>query len=315
MFDMIWDSDLATSVAFFPQKLEINTASVSGITSDGIFELSKDVSIGYRIYRRPTHIGKVLVVHFHANAETVAHLDHERWNGLDASVISIGYRGYAWSTGSPKLTKLCSDAEACFQKLASVLDGQLKQLPIIFYGRSLGAISAIHLAHLHQSDANVKGLILESGIISFKELPMVKEFVKSMPQVAPMFPMLPDPIGSLKKIASLQLPVLIIHGSADELIPVAQAEQCYQTCPSPLKKLHIVPNGGHNDISFVMGSRYDSLLRDFMVHVTSPPLTAEGVDRLSVKELKRELAIRGADTTGCIEKDDLVALLKSTLTK
>jgi hypothetical protein len=69
MFNAIWDSDMVSNVAFYPQPATQGEGAIAGITRDGVFTIDSEIQIAYRLYSRPQAGTKALVVHFHANAE------------------------------------------------------------------------------------------------------------------------------------------------------------------------------------------------------------------------------------------------------
>ena len=50
------------------------------------------------------------------------------------------------------------------------------------------------------------------------------------------------------KIRSIQMPLLVIHGEWDELIPLQQAVELYEMLPHVERELLIIPGAGHNDL-------------------------------------------------------------------
>jgi fermentation-respiration switch protein FrsA (DUF1100 family) len=59
------------------------------------------------------------------------------------------------------------------------------------------------------------------------------------------------------------MPVLIIHGEADRLVPVAMAQRLFETARRP-KYLYLIPGAGHNDTVVVGGGDYGSRIRHFV---------------------------------------------------
>jgi hypothetical protein len=45
------------------------------------------------------------------------------------------------------------------------------------------------------------GLVIESGLIDLKNLPLVQQLTRAMPQISAVFPMLPDPLNTLDKVS------------------------------------------------------------------------------------------------------------------
>eukprot|EP00300_Choanocystis_sp_HF-7_P021869 c20974_g1_i1.p1 GENE.c20974_g1_i1~~c20974_g1_i1.p1 ORF type:complete len:318 (+),score=51.67 c20974_g1_i1:1-954(+) len=308
--ETLWDSPMVSSVAFHPQQIPRDSAKPD-CARDGVFHVSdpaEDIQIGFRLYRPPAPPTLVLV-YFHANAELVTQINYELFHRLGAFVLAIGYRGYAWSTGSPKLSTLASDASECYSQAEAVLAEEgVQALPRFLFGRSLGCVPTVHLAAQHASQ--LSGVILESGLMDIKGLPFVQQMAMANPQ---MLAMLPDPIQSLRKAEGITDPVLILHGTEDEIIPYNQAEQCYRAIASKTKQLKRVVGATHNDLRFVMGDEYDRTLASFFAGGESARLTSEDVDKMSLKELREAIKSRGLDTTGCIEKPDFQALLKQNL--
>ncbi len=58
-------------------------------------------------------------------------------------------------------------------------------------------------------------------------------------------------------------PTLILHTRHDGLIDVSHAERLAKWCGGPVQ-LEIFEQGNHNDIMFVNGPRYFSLINEFL---------------------------------------------------
>ena len=75
---------------------------------------------------------------------------------------------------------------------------------------------------------------------------------------------------SLERIASLRMPVLVIHGTHDELIPCAEGEALFAAAPGP-KELFLVPGAGHNDVSTIAGPAYTARIRAWLAGLRETP--------------------------------------------
>ena len=64
------------------------------------------------------------------------------------------------------------------------------------------------------------GLLLEAGLISVKDLPMLAPLANMIPGAEMLLPMLPEPVQTLQKLGVSRLPLLLIHG--DREIPRPQ---------------------------------------------------------------------------------------------
>lgn len=134
---------------------------------------SKLITIGYRFYRHPKPDAP-LICYFHGNGEIASEYDslaHEFLN-LPASLLIFEYRGYGWSSpanAAPLFSSLLSDAEKCFSAIPRIFadgPGVTDTPPLILFGRSMGSLLAIHLAH--RFSGKVIGLVIESGMSAMR---------------------------------------------------------------------------------------------------------------------------------------------------
>jgi hypothetical protein len=71
------------------------------------------------------------------------------------------------------------------------------------------------------------------------------------------------PYDNLGKVGGIKVPVMIIHGAQDEVIPVDMARRVFEAAPE-LKELYIIPGSHHNDTYLVAGPEYVNRLRAFI---------------------------------------------------
>lgn len=186
------------------------------------------------------------ILYFHGNAEdlgnTLPILRQFQADGF--SVLSFDYRGYGRSEGKPSEEKIYADTDAVLafaQRKFGVAIGSC-----IAVGRSVGSGPAVDLA----KRASVSGLVLISPFTStFRVMTKVK--------------LLPfDRFDNLAKISQVQCPVLIFHGTADEVIPFAQGEKLFASANEPKRPVWIT-GARHNDIFHVAGAEIFREIRDF----------------------------------------------------
>ena len=153
----------------------------------------------------------------HGNAEDLGD-NLEFLQGLQKAnfaVLAWDYRGYGASQGSPSEQTLYADEQAVYDYLVR----ELKTPPerVIVFGRSLGSVGAVGLA----ARQPVAGLILEGGLASGQRvlLPF------------PVFPF--DRFRNLDQIGRIRCPVLIIHGTADEVVPFRNGEALFRAAHEP----------------------------------------------------------------------------------
>lgn len=179
--------------------------------------------------------GKKTLVHFHGNGETLRGLVpfaqelHRR--GLGVALVE--YRGYGAVPGSPTEKGLYLDATAALDALAE--DGVTKD-SIVLSGTSLGTGVAAEMAARGRGSA----LVL---ISPYTSIPAVAQ------RFVPVFPMkilMGDKFDTLSKIDRIHVPVLIIHGDDDEIVPYAMGKELSEKIPSAT--LITVSRGRHNDL-------------------------------------------------------------------
>jgi len=188
----------------------------------------------------------------HGNAEFITSRDY----GIDPllklgfSVLVYDYRGYGNTPGKPSEKGLYLDGDAAYQYLIHAKD--VKPERLILIGESLGSAVAIELAKRHPDTA----LLVTDGAFT------------SIPAMA--FRKFGLPIGfilrhrydNLSKIASLRMPVMIIHGELDDIIPVRMARSLYAAAPEP-KLLWVMPNTEHNSTWTNAGLEYPRRILQF----------------------------------------------------
>jgi len=257
----LWDMPMIQMIAFHPRPAEPDKlGATSGPIRDGTFDVPGGDTVSYRLYMPPEEQEvQVVVYNFHGNAEICTDIGMcaELFHGFGAALLSVDYRGFAWGTGQPGLSKLCDDAEACWQASQQVLEAAgCEKAKRVLMGRSIGATCAVHLATTEAAD--IHGLIVDSGLMSVKQLPMVSMMAPQVlgPQAAQLFPALPEPFDTIGKLAKISCPTLVMHGDMDEIVPMSQGVLCHDRCASQEKKLVKWPGAGHNNVNLMYGNEW-----------------------------------------------------------
>lgn len=195
------------------------------------------------------------VLYLHGNYGNIGHnLDHgKRLHDMGYNVLVADYRGYGKSSnGQPTEARVYEDAEAAWQYLLKAR-GVPPQRAFI-YGHSLGGAVAIDLALRHPEAA---GLVAESTFTSMQAMGELKY------DYLPVGLLLNQRFESLQKIPGLKLPVLLIHGTWDEKVPVAMARQLYDAAPQP-KQLLLIEGGEHSNSGTVGWVEYRDAVSAFV---------------------------------------------------
>jgi fermentation-respiration switch protein FrsA (DUF1100 family) len=159
------------------------------------------------------------VLFAHGNAELIDYwpedLSWYRSNGV--SVFLPEYRGYGRSKGSPSQKAITEDFIKFYDLL--IKRPEVDKTRIIFHGRSLGGGAVCALADKHPPAA----LILMSSFTSIVDM--------SRGFLIPGF-LVRDPFDNVEVVKKLRIPVLIIHGRHDDIIPYKHAEKLHAAAKS-----------------------------------------------------------------------------------
>jgi pimeloyl-ACP methyl ester carboxylesterase len=196
---------------------------------------------------------------FHGNGGNLSHraghVEGMAAQGLD--VLLLDYRGYGKSGGVPSERCLYADAEAAYAWLVG--ERGVSPEEIVLFGESLGAAVATEMATRHDAAA----LVIESGFTSVREVG--KMAYPFLPGFA--FDRLGHRYDSLGKLPGIRVPVLVVHGGSDEIIPVEMGRRLFAAA-NPPKHWMQIEGAGHNDLPEVGGERYLRALGEFARAVT-----------------------------------------------
>ncbi|MEM9451534.1 MAG: alpha/beta hydrolase [Cyanobacteria bacterium P01_E01_bin.6] len=188
-----------------------------------------------------------VLLYSHGNAEDLGLIRPVLDTLTQAGVVvfAYDYQGYGTSDGQASEQGAYADIDAAYQYLTE--ERGVVPERIILHGRSVGGGPSVDLA----AREPVAGLILEST------------FTTAFRTVIP-FPILPfDKFHNLRKVDDIGCPVLIIHGTADQTIPLWHGETLFEHALAPKEALWI-EGAGHNDLVWVAGDRYINTIKRFI---------------------------------------------------
>ena len=162
------------------------------------------------------------LVYFHGNAGSLENRTYKpnHFKDLDVNFLIIAWRGFNGNKGRPSEIGLYKDAESAIKWLKSK---GLNEENIILYGESLGTGVAVEVAQ----SKNYAGVILESPFTSM--VSMGKKYY-------PFFPvrfLLKDKFESYKKLKNISVPILIMHGKVDKIVPYDMGKKMYELANEP----------------------------------------------------------------------------------
>ncbi len=195
------------------------------------------------------------ILFFHGNGEVISDYDELSlfYFKYKLNIAVADYRGYGKSNGTPTVANMSHDAHKIFASVKAALKDRGLKSDLWVMGRSLGSVSAFEIAYGHGPD--VKGLIIESGFPSISSL-IIRHGIASAEMSLDLITE-----ECLNMLKAITVPLLVIHGEYDTLVPPDEAEKIIENTGSPNKELLMVPGATHNDIMFVGLRQYMEAIR------------------------------------------------------
>jgi len=175
---------------------------------------------------------KTLLI-FHGNAGNLSNRIYKlnELNKLDLNILLISWRGFSGNKVSPSEKNLYQDARAAVKWLN---EKKVKNNQIVLYGESLGTGVAVEIAK--NSDFN--SVILESPFTS------IENSAKIYYPYLPVKLLLKDRFDSINKIEMIDIPILIMHGEKDDVIPIFMGKELFDKANNP-KHSYFTPDDDH----------------------------------------------------------------------
>ena len=238
---------------FFSDSLLFQPRSSSYEDNEAIIKLPVPNGEKIAAIHLPNPDADFTILYSHGNGEDLGDmmfLFHElRVGGF--AVFAYDYRGYGTSDGKPSEQRVYQDINAAYRYLTQTLEVPPER--IIALGRSLGGGPSIDLA----TREPLGGLILES---TFTTVFRVMTHISILPF---------DKFPNIGKLDRVNCPVLVIHGTADNTIPLHHGKQLFEAAKEP-KQAFWVEGAGHNNLWSVAGDRYLETLRTFAHSLPEP---------------------------------------------
>ncbi|BEP58272.1 alpha/beta hydrolase [Variovorax sp. V118] len=229
------------SMFYYPDRVRYETPDALGLRYENVRFTSAD---GTRLSgwfipaagRADPKAAKGTVVHFHGNAQNMSsHWRFVAWlPAQDYNVFVFDYRGYGESDGEPEPRGVFEDSNAALDHVRARADVDASRLFV--FGQSLGGTNAI-AAVGSGNRAGVKAVAIESTFYSYRSIANDK-----LPGAGLL---VRDDYAASKFVAALApIPLLLIHGTADAVIPHHHSQRLLADAKEP-KQLIEVPGAGH----------------------------------------------------------------------
>ena len=238
--------------AFFPNRRDTlsSLAALPAETKPLTILTSDHEKLGC-FFLRDTNSNKLLI-YFHGNAGNIdiRLRELEKLKNLGISVLGVGYRGYGKSTGKPSEDGVYLDGAAAYGFAVDSLGYVPKNIFIL--GRSIGTAVAVNTAQNKEL----------AGVILITPFTNAREFAKSH-NIGALTSIAGNPFDNISKCPNIKVPILIIHGTVDEVVPYALGVRLYDSIMGR-KTFVRITGGRHNDLEFVDPQAYWGAIKLFL---------------------------------------------------
>ena len=236
-----------TQTFFQPQRALIDTPGSAGLRYETLALRAADGVELFTWFLPARGTPQATVLFLHGNAENIStHFANVAWMPAEGfNVLALEYRGYGGSGGTPSLAGVQLDIDAALEVLLERADVDRQRL--VLFGQSLGGALAIYYAARGKHRGALRAVIADSAFADYRLI--VKEklagFFLTWPfQWVPALTVDNDysPLASIGALGSL--PLLLIHGERDAIVPAHHSKLLYDAAPEP-KELWLLPAAGH----------------------------------------------------------------------
>jgi fermentation-respiration switch protein FrsA (DUF1100 family) len=229
----------------FPASPVRISAAQAGL--DGVQDVVIATSDGEQLvaWWKPPEPGRALLLYFHGNGGSLLNRrDRVRMLTQEGrGILIVSYRGYSGSTGTPSESGLREDARAARDWLSTYEPGR-----IVLYGESLGTGVAVRLA----TERQVGGVILDAPYTSTADI------AKGLFWYLPVALLMRDQFRSIDRIGDIKVPLLVMHGEEDSVIPIALSELLFKAANEPKRYLRLP---GTDHVSVLESGGIDAVRR------------------------------------------------------
>jgi fermentation-respiration switch protein FrsA (DUF1100 family) len=254
---------------FYPDKEWVRTPHELGIDYQEVVLTAADGVELSAWWLQPRSRMQGIVLFLHGNAENIStHLGSVYWLPEQGyGVLMLDYRGYGRSSGKPSLHGAFLDIEAALDWVLTRKESE--RVPVFLLGQSLGAsmggyVVATSPSRLSQLD----GVVLDSGFTGYRDLAgdISARHWSTRVFAVPVIWSLPsgyDLVDHIDRISPT--PVLIIHGTLDQVVPFEHGQRLFDAAGKPKSFLRY--DGPH--IGTFRDLRNRELLLKFFERVTA----------------------------------------------
>ncbi len=209
----------------------------AGLEKTVVVELADDAGEVLYNWYTPARGTQPTLLYFHGNGGAIHGRAYKirQYADRGIGVFIVGYPGYGGSGGQPTEPTLVAAALRAYDHLTNTLG--LRPRDIVIYGESLGSAVATQVAARREAQA----LVLAAPMYSIEQIA-----VDQYPFL-PVRYLIKDKFRSHEVIQKVGMPLLVVHGARDGLIPIESGQALFNEAAEP-KRFVTLPQARHNDL-------------------------------------------------------------------
>ena len=234
-------------VFFIPYRAHVQTPKQLGLAFEDVYFQAGDGTPLHAWFLPAESKALGTILFLHGNAENIStHIMSVRWlPARGFNVFLLDYRGYGASAGDASLSGVQDDMNAALRTLLARNDVNPDR--VVVFGQSLGGAIAIYNVAHSPYRQHIRALAVESTFASYRQITREKlaDFWLTWPLQWPLSWTVTDEYSPSKAVAGVSpIPLLIIHGDRDPIVPLHHGQRLYELAREP-RQLWVVPGGGH----------------------------------------------------------------------
>ena len=193
-------------------------------------------------------------IFFHGNATNIINITkfvYQLAKSLNETVIAVEYPGYIPILSDDESMKQSFESyhsDVIVSKMSSFVHNLAEELgdnkKFILWGQSIGAGVVMRIVNDLNQQSNIRAIILISPFTSVKSIASIL----FSPIVSNLFVWY-ERFPNLEIAKSITLPIMIIHGTKDELVPCQHGIDVFNSAEqSEFRSLLVVADRGHDDL-------------------------------------------------------------------
>jgi fermentation-respiration switch protein FrsA (DUF1100 family) len=234
-------------VFFIPYRAHVQTPKQLGLAYEDVYFQAGDGTSLHAWFLPAEGKSQGTILFLHGNAENIStHIMSVHWlppRGFN--LFLLDYRGYGASGGAASLSGVQDDMDAALRTLLARKDVDPNRVVVL--GQSLGGSIAIHNVARSPYRQHIRALVVESAFASYRQITREKlaDFWLTWPLQWPLSWTVSDAYNPSASVSGVSpIPLLIIHGDRDSIVPVDHGKRLFELAQEP-KQIWIVSAGGH----------------------------------------------------------------------